>query len=233
MMMSEPRAAAADADMHDILVPAAAGGAIAAAQIGRSPLRQAPLPFADTALEPEISAETIGFHYGKHHKGYFDTLAKLVEGTPFADQTLEEIIVATADDTAQVKVFNNAAQAWNHNFYWQSLSPERQAPSGALAAALVRDFGSVEAAQAALIKASVEQFGTGWGWLVNDGGTLKTISTGDADVPFTIGLVPLLTVDVWEHAYYLDVQNRRPDHVKAVVEDHLNWEFAAKNFAAS
>ena len=204
-----------------------------AATIGASPLEQPPLPFADTAFEPVISAQTFGFHYGKHHKGYFDALAKLIEGTPLAQQTLEAIIVATAGDAAQTKIFNNAAQCWNHNFYWNSLSPKAHAPSGALEAALVRDFGSVDEAKEALAKASVDQFGTGWGWLVLDGGTLKAVSTEDAAVPFTTGQVPLLTVDVWEHAYYLDYQNRRPDHVKAVVGDHLNWDFAADRFAAA
>jgi superoxide dismutase, Fe-Mn family len=213
-------------------LPAAAGAAIPAARIGKSPLAQMPLPFADTALEPVISAKTLAFHYGKHHRGYFDTLGKLIEATPMADQTLEEIIIATAGDSAKAKIFNNAAQCWNHNFYWNSLTPARQAPSGALAAAITRDFGSFDACRAALAKASIDQFGTGWGWLVVDNGTLKAISTEDAEVPFTKGQMPLLTVDVWEHAYYIDYQNRRPDHVKAVVDGHLNWEFAARNLAA-
>lgn len=203
-----------------------------AATIGASPLTQPPLPFADTALEPVISAETLGFHYGKHHKGYFDTLAKLIHGTPLAEKTLEEIIVATAGDSAKKKIFNNAAQCWNHNFYWNSLSPTVQAPSGALEIALIRDFGSVDAAKTALTEASVNQFGTGWGWLVLEDDKVKAVSTEDAAVPFTDGQVPLLTVDVWEHAYYLDYQNRRPDHVKAVV-GKLNWDFAAERFAAA
>ncbi|MFZ4690843.1 MAG: superoxide dismutase [Polymorphobacter sp.] len=206
--------------------------AITAARIGKSPQKQPPLPFDDTALAPVISKATIGFHYGKHHKGYFDTLVKLVAGTPMADATLEEIVLATAGDAEQIKIFNNAAQCWNHNFYWNSLSPAIQAPSGELAKAIDRDFGSLDACIGALAKASIDQFGTGWGWLVRDGDTLKVISTGDADVPFVDGLLPLLTVDVWEHAYYLDWQNRRPDHVTALVEGHLNWEFAAKNFAS-
>ena len=202
-----------------------------AARFGRSPLAQPPLPFADTAFEPVISAKTFAFHYGKHHKGYFDALVKLVAGTPHADATLEEIIFATAGDPEQTKIFNNAAQCWNHNFYWQSLSPQPQSPQGPLAAAITRDFGSLDAARAALAKASIDQFGTGWGWLVSDGGRLRAISTGDAEVPFTRGLVPLLTVDVWEHAYYLDYQNRRADHVEALVNDHLNWDFAVRNYA--
>lgn len=207
---------------------APAGGM--AARIGVSPLKQPALPFAEKALEPVISAETIGFHYGKHHKGYFDKLTKMVEGTPMAERTLEEIIVATASNAASRGIFNNAAQAWNHNFYWSSLSPKGQSPSGKLADAITRDFGSLEACQAALAEAATGHFGSGWGWLVVENGKLKTLSTSDADVPFTRGQFPLLTVDVWEHAYYLDYQNRRPDHVKAVVDGHLNWEFAAKNF---
>lgn len=206
---------------------------LAANDIGRSPLAQPPLPFADTALEPVISAKTIAFHYGKHHKGYYDTLLKLIADTPLADLSLEEIIFATDGDGSQRKVFNNAAQCWNHNFYWQSLSPEAQQPQGDLAAAILRDFGSVDAAVAALAEASIDQFGTGWGWLVVADGRLKAVSTEDADVPFTRGQRPLLTVDVWEHAYYLDYQNRRPDHVRAVVGDHLNWRFAEANFAAA
>jgi superoxide dismutase, Fe-Mn family len=200
-------------------------------RFGTSPLAQPPLPFAESALEPVISARTIGFHYGKHHKGYFDTLAKLVAGTDFADATLESIILATHGDAEKTPIFNNAAQCWNHNFYWNSLSPTAQTPSGALADAVARDFGTLEALQTALAEASVKQFGTGWGWLVCDGGVLKVLSTGDADVPFANGAMPLLTVDVWEHAYYLDYQNRRTDHVDAVVKGHLNWAFADEQFA--
>lgn len=201
------------------------------ARFGASPQVQPPLPFADTALEPVISARTLGFHYGKHHKGYFDALAKLVAGTPMAGATLETIIIATQGDAKQTAIFNNAAQCWNHNFYWNSLSATAQVPSGPLADAIIRDFGSVEALQTALSAASVAQFGTGWGWLVRDGSTLKVLSTDDAELPITAGHMPLLTVDVWEHAYYLDYQNRRADHVHAVVCGHLNWAFAAAQFA--
>jgi Fe-Mn family superoxide dismutase len=206
--------------------------ATVAGRIGKSPLVQPPLPFAETALEPVISARTIGFHHGKHHKGYFDALAGLVAGTPMADQTLEELVLATAGRPDMVKIFNNAAQCWNHNFYWQSLSPTRTAPSGRLAAAIERDFGSLDACKAALAKASIDQFGAGWGWLVVDGDRLTAVSTGDADVPFVAGMLPLLVVDVWEHAYYLDWQNRRADYVKALVDGHLDWDFAGRNFAA-
>lgn len=198
------------------------------------PFTLMPLPFAETALEPLISARTLRFHHGKHHQTYVDTLNKLVAGTPFEGESLESIITATDGDPQHTKIFNNAAQVWNHDFYWQSLSPMQKTPRGDLAAAIVRDFGSLDGCQAALAKAAIDQFGTGWGWLVLDdaSGKLAAISTGDADVPFTRGLKPLLTVDVWEHAYYLDVQNRRADHVEALVSQHLDWDFAARNFAA-
>jgi Fe-Mn family superoxide dismutase len=195
------------------------------------PFSLLPLPFAHDALEPLISARTLQFHHGKHHQGYVDTLNKLVAGTPFEGESLEAIVTATAGDPGQAKIFNNAAQVWNHDFYWQSLSPAQTTPRSDLAAAIVRDFGSLAACQAALAKAAIDQFGTGWGWLVCDGGKLAAISTGDADVPFTRGLKPLLTIDVWEHAYYLDVQNRRADHVETLVAQHLDWDFAARNFA--
>jgi Fe-Mn family superoxide dismutase len=200
------------------------------------PFTLAPLPFAEDALEPLISARTLQFHHGKHHKGYVDTLNTLIAGTPHEGESLEAIITATTADPASRKIFNNAAQCWNHDFYWNSLSPRAQTPSGKLGAAITRDFGSLAECEAALAKAAIEQFGTGWGWLVKDNsvapGRLAVMSTGDADIPFTRGLVPLLTIDVWEHAYYLDVQNRRADHVKALVAGHLNWAFAMRNFAA-
>ena len=202
-----------------------------AATIGASAQTLPPLPFADTALDPVISAETLGFHYGKHHRTYVETLAKLVDGTPFADATLEAIIMKTHDDAGKRAIFNNAAQIWNHNFYWHSLSPDAQTPSGDLGAAITRDFGSVEAMGAEFAKVTIAQFGTGWGWLVSDGGTLKIVSTEDAAVPFTAGQIPLLTIDVWEHAYYLDWQNRRADHVEAIIAGHLNWAMAAERFA--
>jgi Fe-Mn family superoxide dismutase len=200
---------------------------------GETPIALPPLPFAENALEPVISAATIGFHHGKHHKGYVEALLKLVEGTAMADMPLEAIISATAAKPEDRKIFNNAAQIWNHNFYWNSLSPSAQAPTGKLAAAIDRDFGSLDKCKEALIKASVDQFGTGWGWLVYDGGRLKAVSTEDADLPLVHNQVPLLTIDVWEHAYYLDWQNKRPDHVKALVDGHLNWAFAAQNFVAA
>jgi Fe-Mn family superoxide dismutase len=197
------------------------------------PFTLPPLPFAEDALEPFISARTLQFHHGKHHQAYVDTLNKLVAGTPFEGESLSAIITATERDPAKTKIFNNAAQCWNHEFYWNSLSPRQQTPSGELAAAITRDFGSLAKCEEALAKVSIDQFGTGWGWLVSNGGRLAAISTEDAEVPFTRGLIPLLTVDVWEHAYYLDVQNRRADYVNTLVADHLNWEFAGRNFAGA
>lgn len=214
-----------------VLSGVAKAAPLAAAAVGKSPLTQQPLPWKETALEPVISARTIEFHYGKHHAGYFNTLAGLVKDTPMAEMSLEEIILSAAGDAAKKPLFNNAAQAWNHNFYWAGLSPDKTAPGGKLLEAINRDFGSVDALKAELAKVTIAQFGAGWGWLVSDGGVLKVISTSNADVPFTAGLKPLLTVDVWEHAYYLDWQNRRPDHVQAVVKDHLDWGFAGRNYA--
>jgi Fe-Mn family superoxide dismutase len=212
---------------------AAKAASPAALKIGSSPLVQPALPFAVDALAPTISERTIGFHYGKHHKGYFDNLNKLVAGTPMAQESLESIIIQTADAPEKAGVFNNAAQAWNHNFYWLSLSPQSQNPSGKLSAAIEQDFGSLGALKTQLSAASVGRFGAGWGWLVLDKGKLKVVSTSNADLPFVHGQTPLLTVDVWEHAYYLDYQNRRADYVGAVIANTLNWDFAARNFDAA
>ena len=205
---------------------------LTAARIGATPQTLPPLPFAATALEPVISAATLGFHHGKHHQGYVDTLHTLVDGTGMANRTLEEIIFATSGQSAQTAIFNAAAQAWNHGFYWQSLSPAATSPNGALATAIIRDFGSMTALKAALVKAATGQFGSGWAWLVARGETLSVMATSNAGVPFTQGFVPLLTIDVWEHAYYLDWQNRRADHVEALIDRHLDWDFAGRNYAS-
>ncbi len=202
----------------------AQGGASAA------PFSLPRLPYNENALEPVISARTIGFHYGKHHKTYVDTLNKLVEGTEFADQSLESIIRATAKKADKAKIFNNAAQAWNHAFYWRSLKPKGGGdPSGAIRERIEADFRGLDNFRKELSEAAVTQFGSGWAWLVQDGGKLKVVKTGNAEVPFTSGQIPLLTLDLWEHAYYLDYQNRRADYVDAVIGKLLNWEFAAEN----
>lgn len=192
------------------------------------------LPYAPEALAPTISAQTISFHYGKHHQGYVNTLNKLLPGTPFAGKPLEEIVRESAGKPEQAAIFNNAAQIWNHTFYWQSLAPAGKGgqPSQALLAAINAAFGSLEACKAALADAAMKQFGSGWAWLVAEKGALKIVKTPNAETPLTqSGATPLLTVDVWEHAYYLDWQNRRADYVKAVLDTLLNWSFASENFA--
>lgn len=190
----------------------------------------APLPYADNALEPVISAHTLSFHYGKHHKAYVDNLNKLVAGTPFAGQSLEQIIAETSGKADKAGIFNNAAQIWNHMFYWHSLSPNGGGePPSVLKQKIEAAFGSVDNCKQELANAAVTQFGSGWAWLAQDGDKLVITKTTNADSPLTGNLRPLLTVDVWEHAYYLDYQNRRPDYVKAVLDKLINWEFAAAN----
>jgi len=189
-----------------------------------------PLPFDQGALAPVISANTLSFHYGKHHKTYVDTLNKLIAGTEFADMPLEEIIKATVRQPEHVAIFNNGAQAWNHTFYWKSLRPKGGGEPPAELKRLMQDsFGGVEQCKKELSKAAVGEFGSGWAWLVQDGGKLKIIKTPDAKTPMTEGANCLLTIDVWEHAYYLDYQNRRVDYVNALLDRLANWEFAAEN----
>ena len=189
-----------------------------------------PLPYADSALDPVISANTIGFHYGKHHKAYVDNLNKLTAGTEFAGLSLEKIITATAGKADKAGIFNNAAQNWNHTFYWQSLSPKGGGqPPAVLKQKIEASFGTIDACKKELATAATTQFGSGWAWLVLDGYKLKVAKTGNADSPLTKGMKPLLAIDVWEHAYYLDYQNRRPEHVNAVLEKLINWSFAADN----
>lgn len=189
-----------------------------------------PLPFGDKDLEPVISANTISFHYGKHHKGYVDKLNGLIPGTNYANTSLEDII-RKSSDAKDAAVFNNAAQIWNHTFFWSSLSPKATAPQGDLAAAIERDLGGYENFKKEFAAAGAGQFGSGWVWLVSDGGTLKIEKTPNAETPLTAGKTCLLTIDVWEHAYYLDYQNRRPDFLSAVIDKLLNWDFAAANFS--
>jgi superoxide dismutase, Fe-Mn family len=189
-----------------------------------------PLPYAENALEPVISAKTISFHYGKHHKGYVDNLNKFIAGTEYAGLSLEKIIGGTAGQVERAAIFNNAAQIWNHTFYWKSLSPKGGGePPAALKQKIISSFGSVDACKKELAGAAVSQFGSGWCWLVLDGGKLKAVKTSNAEVPLTTGMKPLLTIDVWEHAYYLDYQNRRADYVNAVLDKLINWEFAEQN----
>jgi Fe-Mn family superoxide dismutase len=190
------------------------------------------LPYPENALQPVISANTLGFHYGKHHKAYVDNLNKLIVGTAFADMPLETIVSAAAGKPEQVGIFNNAAQAWNHTFYWKSLRPKGGGePPAALKQKMEAAFGSVETCKKELAKAAMAQFGSGWAWLVQDGEKLRIVKTANADTPLTQRLKPLLTIDVWEHAYYLDYQNRRADYVNALIDKLANWEFAAENLA--
>ena len=188
-----------------------------------------PLPYADDALDPHITAHTISFHYGKHHAGYVNNLNGLIEGTGLADATLEEII----DMAEPGGLFNNAAQIWNHTFYWESMAPDGGGtPTGELAAAIDRSFGSYQAFREQFTADAVGNFGSGWTWLIKDGDDVAIVKTDDADTPIKHGQTPLLTIDVWEHAYYLDYQNARPAYVAAFLDHLVNWEFAAANFAA-
>ena len=190
----------------------------------------APLPYTENQLEPIITANTIGFHYGKHHKGYVDNLNKLITGTEYATLSLEEIITATAGVVEKTAIFNNAAQIWNHMFYWNSMRPLGGGkPPAQLKQKMEASFGSVDACKKEIANAAVSQFGSGWAWLVIDSGKLKVIKTANADSTLTTDMKPLITIDVWEHAYYLDYQNRRADYVNAVLDKLINWEFALQN----
>ncbi len=207
-----------------------AGTNIATLHGSKAPFTLPALPYADNALDPVISSNTIGFHYGKHHKAYVDNLNKLVAGTAHADSSLEAIIKATAGKPAEAGVFNNAAQVWNHTFYWHSLKKGGGGkPGKALADMIDRDFGSFDKMKEEFVKTAVGQFGSGWAWLVAKDGKLSFAKTANAETPMTQGLKPLLTIDVWEHAYYLDFQNRRPDYVNAVLDKLINWGFAEAN----
>jgi len=192
-----------------------------------------PLPYAEDALEPHISARTMSFHYGKHHQTYVTNLNKLVDGTPFADQSLEQVIRASAGAPDKAGVFNNAAQVWNHAFFWNSMSPGGGgAPSGEVASLIEASFGGLDKFKEAFKNAAVTQFGSGWAWLVLEDGKLAVTKTANADTPAARGGKALLTCDVWEHAYYLDYQNRRPDFVQTFLDALVNWDFVAANLKA-
>ena len=190
-------------------------------------LQLPPLPFAEDALAPVISAETIQFHYGKHHKKYVDTANQLLEKEPANARTLEELVRASSG-----KLFNNAAQVWNHDFYWHSLSPKAGKPGGAMRSQLERDFGSYESFVEKFAAAANGQFGSGWAWLVQKDGKLEVMATPNAETPMARGIRCLLTVDVWEHAYYIDYRNQRDRYLQALIEQRLNWEFAERNLTA-
>lgn len=188
------------------------------------------LPYAQNALEPHITANTLSYHYGKHHNAYVTNLNKLVEGTDYEGKTLEEII--NTSEGKDAGVFNNAAQVWNHTFYWHSMKPQGGGnPEGELADKINADFGSFDKFKEAFSNAAATQFGSGWAWLVvNKDGKLEVTKTGNAETPLTKGVTPILTIDVWEHAYYLDFQNLRPKYIETFLSSLVNWQFAAENY---
>ncbi len=189
-----------------------------------------PLPYSETALEPYISSRTISFHYGKHHKGYVDNTINLIKNTDLANSSLEEIIIKTAGKTELTSIFNNSAQVWNHNFYWNSMKPNGGGmPGEELSEHINHCFGSFDKFKEEFVNSALTQFGSGWAWLVEDKGSLKVMKTGNADLPIVYGMKPLLTIDVWEHAYYLDYQNRRKDYIVDFIEHLINWDFALQN----
>ncbi|MFB2972642.1 superoxide dismutase [Aerosakkonema sp. BLCC-F183] len=190
------------------------------------------LPYAANALEPHMSANTFSFHHDKHHAAYVNNLNNLIKDTELADKSLEEIIKATFKDSSKVGVFNNAAQVWNHTFFWNSMKPGGGGtPSGALADKINADFGSFDKFKEEFKNAAATQFGSGWAWLLLDNGTLKVSKTPNAENPLAHGQTALLTLDVWEHAYYLDYQNKRPDFIATFLDNLVNWDFAAENLS--
>jgi Fe-Mn family superoxide dismutase len=221
--------------------PAAAGQRAACAQrsrrsaITRAALELKSPPYALDALEPHMSKSTLEFHWGKHHRAYLDNMNKQIAGTPLEGKALEEIVAASWNKGAPTPVFNNAAQVWNHTFYWESMKPNGGgAPSGALGDAIARDFGSLDEFKTQFKAAGATQFGSGWAWLVTDkAGKLSIEKTPNAVTPVVEGKTPILTMDVWEHAYYLDVQNRRPDYMTTFVDKLVNWEAVAARYTAA
>lgn len=190
------------------------------------------LPFSKDELEPHISTRTIEFHHGKHHQAYVNNLNTAIKDTPFAEAALEDIIKQTYGDDTKAGIFNNAAQVWNHTFFWNSLKPGGGgAPSGKVNEALCAAFGNVESFKEQFKQTGVSQFGSGWVWLVAEAGALKIVKTANAVTPVVLGQTPLVTCDVWEHAYYLDYQNRRPDFIQTFLDKLINWDFIAANLA--
>ena len=188
-----------------------------------------PLPYADTALEPAISAHTLSFHHAKHHQAYVDKMNAAIDGTELDGKPMSDVIAAARGSNQGL--FNNAAQSWNHAFYWHSLSPDGGAPSGELAAKIGETFGSLDALKEQLKSRGAGHFASGWVWLAEKNGVLSIEETHDGDTLADSAFNPLLTIDVWEHAYYLDHQNKRPAYLDAVVDGKLNWGFASDNFA--
>ncbi|PKL43576.1 MAG: superoxide dismutase [Fe] [Candidatus Riflebacteria bacterium HGW-Riflebacteria-2] len=196
----------------------------------KPPVIFAPLPFDQSALEPFISSQTLAFHYGKHHAAYVHNANELLKGCPLENKSMEEIIKATAEKADQTPLFNNIAQAWNHAFFWQCLKPKGGGePEGKLAKLIEESFGSFAQFKEEFTNSGKTLFGSGWVWLVKDGEKLKIVTTSNAETPLTTNQKPLFVVDVWEHAYYLDFQNRRVDFINVVLENLANWEFSASN----
>lgn len=192
------------------------------------------LPYAKDALEPHLSAETLDFHHGKHHQAYVTNLNNLIKDTDLAGQSLVEIILASAKDASKAGIFNNSAQIWNHTFYWNSMKPNGGgAPTGPLAAKIDEAFGSYDKFKEEFKQAALTQFGSGWAWLVADevNGKLSIMKTPNADTPLAHGKIAVLTVDVWEHAYYIDYRNRRPDYVTTFLDKLVNWDYANAKLA--
>jgi Fe-Mn family superoxide dismutase len=218
-----------------VAVAAVARAAASAAPLqatGASSMIELPkLPWGESDLAPHISQETVSFHYGKHHKAYVDNTNRMITGTELATASLEDIVKATAGKPDKKGLFNNAAQVWNHSFYWKSLSPKGGGqPAGKLLDMVKSDFGDFAKFKEELAKAAVTQFGSGWAWVVAEGGKLKVLQTPNAETPLTNpAQKALVAIDVWEHAYYVDYRNRRPDYVTAVLDKLINWEFAAAN----
>jgi superoxide dismutase, Fe-Mn family len=223
---------------RNLIAGLACGAALASLPLGMrsahaaAPFKQPPLPYGEDALAPTISARTVNLHYSKHHASYFKALNDLVPGTRYAEMTLEEVVKASRDSEADKKIFNNAGQAWNHIFYWESFKPGgAKAPAGALKQALDRDFGSVDEMKTKMVTAAGGVFGSGWVWLSEEGSKLVLSGTPGGDSPFAAGKKTLLGIDVWEHAYYIDYENRRPEHVKAVLDNIVNWDVVAERMA--
>jgi Fe-Mn family superoxide dismutase len=215
------------------VLASAAPLAIERAQDKGGPFTLPALPYADTALEPHISAKTLGFHYGKHHKAYVDNLNALVKDNPdIATMKVEDIVRKTAGDASKALVFNNAGQVWNHTFYWNSMKAKGGGqPGGKMLEMITKSFGDFAKFKESFTTAAKTQFGSGWAWLVLDNDKLVVTKTGNAESPMAQGKKCLLTLDVWEHAYYLDYQNKRPDYIAAYLDNLINWEFAEANLA--
>lgn len=190
------------------------------------------LPYADTALEPHMSKATLDLHHGKHHRGYATKLDELAAGTPFADMSLEQVVRKSHGDAKTTAIFNNAAQHLNHSFFWTCMTPGGSKPTKALLDALTKEFGSFEKFKEEFIAAGLGQFGSGWVWLVENKGKLEIVKTGNAETPVASGLKPIIVADVWEHAYYVDYQNRRADYLKVFVENLADWAAASERLAS-